>query len=409
MKGITNYIKSKHSNYCLRREPVEFPMSFHDSIYHVNENHWNEVQQLGGNLYLSFSYLKALEDSQNNIDFRYILFYKNSKPVAIAYVQVLEVKLSESVKDAICAPLNLGKEILGGKESKFFVCGNVFSSGENGFAYSDDLTHEEAYKALMTGLYRLRRAEKVLGEVSSVILKEFWEKNYNTLSVIKKYDYRDFEIEPNLVMKINSDWNTLDDYINDITKKYRKKFKEVMKKSEALVCKDLSDEEIQNNAEKIKSLFDSVHERADFKFGHFDALGFCNMKKNLKDQFLFKAYFINDEMVGFAALFNNSGVLDANYVGLNYELNAVHCIYHRMLFDFVKVAMDKKCSELHYGRTASEIKSSIGAVPVNMKIFIRHRNTLSNKLIKPLLKLVQPSPFEQRNPFKEGTVVAAES
>ncbi len=409
MNKIAEYIKSKHGNFCLRREPVEFPMSFHDSIYQVNESHWNEVQKIEGNLYLSYYYLKALEDSQQNIAFRYILFYKNNKPAAIAYVQVLEVKLSDSIKDVFCSPMNFGKELFGGKESKFFVCGNVFSSGENGFAYTSDLSQEEAYKALMTGIYRLRRAEKVLGEVSSVILKEFWEKNFDTLSVIKKYDYRDFEIEPNLVMKINSEWNTLDDYIDDITKKYRKKYKDVMKKSEAISKVDLTVEQILFHSQKIKELFDAVHEKADFKFGHFDASGFHNMKKSLGEQFIFKAYFLNDEMLGFAALFNNSGILDANYVGLNYELNTTHCIYHRMLFDFVQVAMDKKCKELHYGRTASEIKSSIGAVPVNMKIFIRHRNTLSNKLIKPLLKLIQPSPFEQRNPFKEGVLVAAES
>lgn len=404
MKRITNYIKSKHGNFCLRREPVEFPMSFHDSIFQVSEEHWTQVQKINNNLYLSYDYLKALEVSQQNIDFRYILFYKNNKPVAIAYIQVLQVKLADSIKDAMCSPMNFGKNLLGGKESKFFVCGNVFSSGENGFAYTLDLSQEDAYKALMNGIYRLRRAEKVLGEVTSVILKEFWEKNYDTLSVIKKYDYRDFEIEPNLVMKINSEWNTLDDYIDDITKKYRKKYKDVMKKSEAIVSKDLNAADILFHSEKIKELFYAVHEKADFKFGHFDASGFHDMKKSLGEQFIFKAYFLNDEMLGFAALFNNSGVLDANYVGLNYELNTTHCIYHRMLFDFVQVAMDKKCSELHYGRTASEIKSSIGAVPVNMKIFIRHRNTLSNKLIKPLLKLIQPSPFEQRNPFKETAV-----
>mgnify|MGYP000412454009 CR=1 FL=1 len=82
MKRITNYIKSKHGNFCLRREPVEFPMSFHDSIFQVSEEHWTQVQKINNNLYLSYDYLKALEVSQQNIDFRYILFYKNNKPAA---------------------------------------------------------------------------------------------------------------------------------------------------------------------------------------------------------------------------------------------------------------------------------------------------------------------------------------
>lgn len=258
----------------------------------------------------------------------------------------------------------------------------------------------------MNGLYRLRRSEKILGEVASVIVKEFWEKSYEKLAIIKKYDYRDFEIEPNLVMKVKSSWAAMDDYLNELTKKYRKKNREVMKKSEALVVKELGAEEIKNQIEKIKLLFDAVHEKADFKFGHFDAIGFFFMKKNLANDFIFRAYYLNDEMVGFAAMFVSAGILDANYVGLDYDKNRDFGVYHRMLYDFVEVAIEQKCSELCYGRTASEIKSSIGAVPVNMKIFMRHRNTFSNKLIKPLFKLIQPSAFEIRNPFKESEVIA---
>ncbi|MFM7022633.1 MAG: hypothetical protein ACKOXB_06605 [Flavobacteriales bacterium] len=402
MKKIKEYFSEKKCNFFLRRTPVDFPMSFHDSIFQVPEEHWNEVQGTSSNLYLSYNYLRAIEESQENLDFRYMIFYKNRKPVAIAYVQVLLIKYVDSIKDISCPPL---KGLLGGKESKFLVCGNVFSSGENGFVHTSDLSTEEAYNALMNGLYRLRRSEKILGEVSSVIVKEFWEKSYEKLAVIKKYDYRDFEIEPNLVLKVKASWNAMDDYLNELTKKYRKKNKEVMKKSEALVIKELSADEIKHQSNKIKILFDAVHEKADFKFGHFDAMGFYFMKQNLGDKFIFRAYYLNEEMVGFAAMFVSGAILDANYVGLDYDKNRDFGVYHRMLYDFVEVAIQHKCAELCYGRTASEIKSSIGALPVNMKIFMRHRNTISNKLIKPIFKLIQPSSFELRNPFKEGEVL----
>ncbi len=404
MKKITDYLKSKHSNFCLRREPVDFPMSFHDSVFHLNEKHWNEVQKGSNNLYLKYEYLKAVEESQDNLSFRYMVFYKEKKPVAIAYVQVLQVKWSDSIKDQDCHPLKVGKNLLGDKSSKFLVCGNVFSSGENGFAHTSDLSVEEAYQALMNGLYRLRRSEKILGEVSSVIVKEFWEKSYDKLAIIKRFDYRDFEIEPNLVLKVKDKWESITGYLNDLTSKYKKKYKEVMKKSSTLVINELNAEEIINQKERIKFLFDAVHEKADFKFGHFDASGFYFMKKNLKKEFIFRAYYLDNLMVGFAAMFVNGSILDANYVGLDYDKNRDFGVYHRMLYDFVEVAIAKQCKELCYGRTASEIKSSIGATPVNMKIFMRHRNTLSNKLIKPLIKLIQPSSFEMRNPFKEDNI-----
>ncbi|MCX6181377.1 MAG: hypothetical protein NT150_05585 [Bacteroidetes bacterium] len=409
MKNLKEYFSDKKANFCLRRTPVDFPMSIHDSIFQVSEKHWQQVQSTSNNLYLSYEYLKAIELSQQNISCRYIIFYQDKNPVAIAYVQVLNLKLANSIRNLECTHLNFGKELLGGKNLKFLVCGNVFSSGENGFAMIPSMDPEVAYNALMNGLYRLRRAEKVLGQVSSVILKEFWEKSYNQLAVIKKYDYRDFEIDPNLVLKISPSWKNINNYVDDITKKYRKRYKDVLKKSSILQVKELDAADIKSQEEVIKVLFDAVHEKADFKFGHFDASGFYNMKVNLKEKFIFRAYYLEEEMVGFAALFVSNGVLDANYVGLDYEVSKEYCVYHRMLFDFVEIAIEQQCTELCYGRTASEIKSSIGAVPVNMKIFMRHRNTLSNKLLKPIFKLIQPSSFELRNPFKEEVPVPVAS
>ena len=51
-------------------------------------------------------------------------------------------------------------------------------------------------------------------------------------------------------------------------------------------------------------------------------------------------------------------------------------------------------------RTAEEIKSSLGAEPVDMKLYAKHKNSVSNKLIKPFLESISPSEFELRKPFK---------
>ena len=68
-------------------------------------------------------------------------------------------------------------------------------------------------------------------------------------------------------------------------------------------------------------------------------------------------------MVGFSTSFVNGDVLEANYVGLNYEFNHDKAIYQRLLYDFVEMAINLKSKELHLGRTSETIKSQIGAVP----------------------------------------------
>jgi hypothetical protein len=104
-----------------------------------------------------------------------------------------------------------------------------------------------------------------------------------------------------------------------------------------------------------------------------------------------------------------SGIADANYVGINYELNQEYAIYQRMLYDYVQLAIEKRRKELRFGRTAGEIKSTIGAQPVNMKLFIRHQNKIKNSLLKPIINSIIPSAFELRNPFKAAYQLVQES
>ena len=71
-----------------------------------------------------------------------------------------------------------------------------------------------------------------------------------------------------------------------------------------------------------------------------------------------------------------------------------------MLYNLVAFAIEKGLSKIHFGRTAEELKSTLGALPIDMKLYIRHRNKLSNQLLKPIISSINPSEFELRNPFK---------
>ena len=60
----------------------------------------------------------------------------------------------------------------------------------------------------------------------------------------------------------------------------------------------------------------------------------------------------------------------------------------------------KKLHTINFGRTASEIKSSVGAVPEDLTIYLRHKKGITNKFLRLLLQRIQPSTFQQKFPFK---------
>jgi hypothetical protein len=106
-------------------------------------------------------------------------------------------------------------------------------------------------------------------------------------------------------------------------------------------------------------------------------------------------------MVGFSCLFHvDPATLHVHYIGLNYEINASHKLYNRMLLDFVKFAIECRVQKVHFGRTATEIKSTIGAEPNPLQAYLKMNNRIMNASLPYFLKRIKPQEYTARNPFK---------
>lgn len=385
----------------------EFKLSYFDSVSIINADDWNTVNK-NQNIYLTLEYLLAIETAlKNEMKFRYILFYNyNNIPVGIAIVQLVKFidkgspyyahlcKLSGQIKNKIIQSLDI----------KVMVCGNVFSCGENGFLFSNEIPYNLAYENLHKALQRLRKAEKTNDQTSIVLLKEFWPATFEKIDLFKEHNYRDFMIDVNMVLLIHKNWNTIDDYLSSMVAKFRTRVNSMMKKSAPLVVKNMELNDIVEHSSKIVELYTNVLNKSDITMGTLNEQAFIQLKQNLGSQFVLNGYFLNSKLIAFSSAFWTKNILDANYVGIDYEYNIEYATYQRMLYDFVVLAIDKKASEIRYGRTAEEIKSCLGAQPVNMKLFIKHKNSVSNKLLKPLIKSITPNTFEIRKPFKANLI-----
>ena len=116
--------------------------------------------------------------------------------------------------------------------------------------------------------------------------------------------------------------------------------------------------------------------------------------------FLFKGYYLDGKLIGFSTATAFENVLDGNFIGLDYEFNQSHAVYQRILYDFVQHAFNIGAKVIKIGRTAEEIKSGVGATPTEMKFYAKHRNKVTNAILRPLVQNLKPSDFELRKPFK---------
>jgi hypothetical protein len=116
---------------------------------------------------------------------------------------------------------------------------------------------------------------------------------------------------------------------------------------------------------------------------------------------MLKGYFLKGKLVGFQSGFEYNDSLDAHFVGIDYGINQEYSIYSRMLYDYVEEGIRRKVQRISFGRTAMEIKSTVGAFPVDLKCYIKHRSNTPNRLLKVLFHYVKPSEYDQRIPYKK--------
>ncbi len=388
-------IKNKCKNTSLRYE-------FYTRIQDIPSSDWNAVNQ-ANTIFMSIAYLRTLEQTlSKSISFKYIIFYSNETPVAAATTQLInfnptQLKLQEfpcKINDAI------KNTLLKSFDVKVLICGNLFSCGEHGFIYNaNQISAKKAFKSLSHALRELRKSNHY-DKPSFILLKEFWPQSFGESDYIKNHDFKEFSIDVNMVLHIDPNWNTLDDYLSSMRTKFRTRAKKVFKKSEKIEVRDFTPVDIENYKDEINKLYLSVIEKADFKIGKLNASTFKSLKQILKEFFVFTGYFLDKKLIGFTTSFILNDTIEANHIGIDYKYNKTYDIYQKMLYDYVDLAIHHKVKELRLGRTAEIIKSCVGAKPVEMKLYVRHGNSISNTLLTPLIELITPSEYEIRNPFK---------
>ena len=375
----------------------------YNSVDAIDTEHWDSVLK-GRNVYLSINYLKSLEKGMKDEMKLFFAISYNAKgePVLISTFQMVKfIDKRRKFTDHLChLSYHIQKKIEDIFTVNVLVCGNVFSDGENGFIWTEQLDSEAAFDEVDAVIKQLKNEEELKEKVSITLFKEFWPSTVSSSNQLKKHSYRDFMIDVNMVLQIHESWTTLDDYLMSMKTKFRTRANTVFKKSKDLEIRILSSDDILEQKERIRELFGNVLAKSDFSYGTLTPETFAYFRESLPDHFELRGFYLDGVMIGFNTSFLNNGSLEANFVGLDYECNKEYNVYQRILYDYVEQALRHGAKDLQLGRTSELIKSSIGAMPTNMKLYVKHRKSVSNLLLKHVIQSISPSEFELRKPFK---------
>ncbi|TND01568.1 MAG: hypothetical protein FD123_4228 [Bacteroidetes bacterium] len=380
----------------------------------IDSAEWNKLVP-ADNFFMQEKYLAGLEKTAApNLRFHYAVVRKNEKPVLAAVFQVIHI--DREMMSEILAPLASSKKYVGfiagwrewikkGSDNltmQVLVSGNNFVSGEYGLCCATNMEPAAAFDTLAGIVRVILKHDRDQGLISTILVKDYYGKNAPSARRLKRARYHEFLVEPEMIVDIDPAWKTFEGYQEAMSKKYRNRLKTTIRKTGAVSRKNFTFADIVRHQPRIMELYLAVHNKAKFRLAALTPEYFAEMKKTFSDRFRFTAYYLENELIGFRTSFDTGRDIEAHFIGIDYARNAELGIYQLMLYDYVREGIEKGADRVFLGRTASEIKSSVGARAHDLTCFIRHRNSFSNQIIRPFIDYLRPSEWIPRNPFKDN-------
>ena len=390
----------------------DFSFSIHDSIGAVSAQQWNQ-RIPESNPLMQYEQLELIEASQlGKMQFRYVFVKRKDVIVGVIYFQIVRFMGSDLLnyfpeepktgfkKYMYKLALGISTPLIKSVDLKLLVSGNVFMTGENGFYFSQDI--EKKTRAVLLRK-AIRDVAKTDSRIRAILISDLYEPRSEFDDGFKANGYSEITVEADMSIQIRPEWKTVEDYLNAFSSKYRVRARKAfaLVKESQVVCKDLSLEEIIASEDRLLELYDKVMSHAEFKLASLGKEFFRLQKQQMNDRYRVFAYYKDEVMIAFISLFHNGQRMEVHYTGMEQDACKPIHLYQHMMYDMVAFGIVNGLERLHFGRTAPEIKSTIGATPAAMYGYVKHLNALFNfTLVRTFTARLKPKVYVLRNPFK---------
>ncbi len=386
---------------CWRRAPTGFGFALADGIDYLDGGAWDALTA-GRSVFLRRDYLRVLETAgPANLRPRYALVFRDRRPVAAVAAQSVQVK-----GEGLLPAQGFRRRAFGGAfgrwEERLLVCGNLLACGPHGVAFAPGET--DAWPGVAEALYRLRKADRLLGQHDFVVVKDLPASDAASAGALEGFAYEAVETEPQMSLALQPDWRTHADYLAALNTKYRGAARRVLKEVEAAGITVTSGPVAPAEAEALHALYLQVATQADVRLVTLPAAHWPALSAALGDDLRCTVLRRDGAPVAFVVTLRDGDVATAYFVGFDRAVEAP--LYLRLLHGVVADALALGCRRVDFGRTALEPKARLGARPEPVTVYLRHRVPVMNWLLKALLCGTEPEPVPERSPFKDAAPAA---
>lgn len=363
-------------------------------INNISKKSWDGIA-VNKDFLISYDFLKITEAEHiNEITPLYIRCIDKGKTVGVLYAQIFKLngrKLKEYIANS-----NSQKSIPHLIKSKFAqllnfevaFLGNLFLTNEYSYHFIDGYSINQF-------LNKITESITIYTKAKFILIPSYFKNSIDILGAnVKK-----IKVEPDMTLNISESWTSFEDYLFTIKSKYKKRYRKVLKNSKPIHKKELSSTDLKLEESNLKTLFFNVYSKSKFNAVKFNTNVYYDLKLIYENVKIY-GYYYNNKLIGFQTDIEANDILYAHFVGIDYDLNEKLDLYNRMLYEQIDYAIRADLKKIKFGRTASEFKSTIGALPTNDFGYIYHPSKSLLITLGPILRLIKPKKWVKRNPFK---------
>ena len=395
---ITTNTQYKRTIFTLEEKPysaILFPT--------CEDTHFSEIGCTS--LFQHRAYHAALESAPpERMSFWYVRLEHEGELAGMLSFQVKDFNPGVSLKNQVNGSLVKGIRYKAASMINLSVLclGNTLVTGDYGFCFQPHIP-EKVCTMLMMETIDWMLTLPDFKKIDLIFVKDFYHDIFRELPgsmYCKKYHAID--TQPSMIMDVNPSWGNMNGYIKSLKSKYRIRANKALKLTAGLERIELNAEEISELESELHAMYMKVVEDVGFNLFILSEGYFSALKRSLGDRFRLWIYKDQGELISFFTVFEDGDILDAHFLGYDPEVNHKYKLYLNMLLSMIDMAATKGFRQLQLSRTATEIKSSVGAAGVPMWSYMRHRRKSFNALIPSLYSFFKPDlSWTPRNPFHE--------
>ncbi len=357
----------------------------------------------GTSIFLSQAYHSALAAAPpEKMKFRYVRLEHQDELVGMLCFQIEDFNPSDSLKNQVNRKVmsKLKYKMASLINLKVLCLGNTLVTGDYGFCFKEEIPKRLRVLLMMETIDWILSL-KDFRHIGLVFVKDFYEDIFKEIPESPHcVKYHSIDTQPSMIMNIPSSWGNLDGYLETLKSKYRVRAKKALSVSSGLERVELKAHEIEAMESELHRLYLKVVDDVGFNLFILSEGYFSSLKNKLSDRFHLWIYRDHGELISFFTVIEDGDILDAHFLGYDPEVNHKYKLYLNMLLSMIDYASTKGFRQLQLSRTATEIKSSVGAEGVRMWAYMRHPKQSLNWLIPKVYSFFKPDlDWEARNPF----------